>query len=73
MVDVPYRTTHNDAGIHRVLEQHAPSRFNTVASYATEAEALAFIEGARLAPTIDPDLARQTYDRALAKKKGRKR
>lgn len=73
MADVPYRTTHEDVGIHRVLEQVEDARYKTVASYATLPEALAFLEGARLAPTIDPDLAQQTYDRALATKKKGKR
>lgn len=68
MADVPHRTTHNDAGLHRVLEERATSQFTTVATYATEAEALAFLEGARLAPSIDAELAQHTYDRAIAKK-----
>lgn len=68
----PFRTTHNDIGIVRVLEEREPGRFATIANYATDAEATAFLEGVRYAETGERNgLTASTYARALATVKAR--
>ena len=63
MVSAPYRTIHPDMGLWRVLEETTRGHFKTIATYATDAEAKAFLEG--LAHAAGEDQAHSTYSRAL--------
>ena len=70
-MQAPYRTTHPDIGIVRVLEEITPDsgKFRTIASFATEAEAFACLVGMRAA--AGEDVTAETYQRAFESATGR--
>lgn len=66
VVGPPERMLHCDSGVWRVLEEKLGNHWITLANYATEAEAKAFLDGLTYTDSERHELTKRTYAAAVA-------